>query len=84
MRAYYIYSMKKLRRLFTPGRIILVLLVGLLIWFFLLPKVDKFELIGALFVTIVTLFSMEGALELLPDSWLKPFKRKERNPLLEK
>ncbi len=75
--------MKKWKAISTPGRIILVLLVGLLIWFFLLPKADKVELIEAVFLTLFTFFSMEGALALLPDSWFKPFRRKEHNPLLE-
>jgi len=72
--------MKKLKTISTTGRIILVLLVGLLIWFFLLPKVDKFEFIGAILFTVLTI---EGAWRLIPDSWFKPFRRKERNPLLE-
>ncbi len=75
--------MKKWKAISTPGKIILVLLVSFLTWFFFLPKADKFELIGAVFITVVTFFSMEGALELLPDSWLKPFRRKEHNPLME-
>ena len=75
--------MKKWRTLSKPAKVLLALLIGFLIWFFLLPKADKFELIGVMLVTLFTAFSMEGALELLPDAWFKPFRRKERNPLLE-
>jgi hypothetical protein len=72
--------MKKLKAISTPVRIILVLLIGLLVWFFFLPKADKFEFIGAILFTVLT---TEAAWRLIPDSWFKPFKRKERNPLLE-
>ncbi|MBW0177313.1 hypothetical protein [Sediminibacterium sp.] len=72
--------MKKLKTISTPGLIILILLVGLLICFFLLPKVDKFEFIGAILLTV---FSYEGLCLLLPDDPFKRFRKKERNPLLE-
>lgn len=72
--------MKKLRTIVTPGRLILALIVGLLVWFFFLPKVDKFEFFGAI---ILTVFSYEGFCLLFPESFFNRFKRKERNPLLE-
>jgi hypothetical protein len=72
--------MKKLSTLLTPGRIILALLIGLLVWFLLLPKVGKVEFIGAI---IITLFSYEGFCLMFPESFFNRFKRKERNPLLE-
>lgn len=72
--------MKKLKAISTPVRIILVLLVGLLVWFFFLPKVDKFEFIGAI---ILTVFSCEGFCLMFPESFFDRFKRKERNPLID-
>lgn len=72
--------MKKWKNISTPGRIILVVLVGLLIWFFLLPKADKFEFIGVIFLTV---FSYEGLCLLFPESFFDRFKRKERNPLMD-
>ncbi len=72
--------MKKLRTIVTPGRLVLALIMGLLVWFFLLPKVDKFEFIGAILLTV---FSYEGLCLLLPDDPFKRFRKKERNPLLE-
>lgn len=72
--------MKKLRKIVTPGRLILALMMGLLVWFFLLPEFDKFEFAGAILLTV---FSYEGFCLLFPESFFNRFKRKERNPLLE-
>lgn len=64
----------------TSGRLILGLILGFLIWLFLLPKADKFEFIGAILLTV---FSYEGLCLLFPESFFDRFKRKERNPLIE-
>ncbi|MFW2478283.1 MAG: hypothetical protein ACN4EP_15285 [Sediminibacterium sp.] len=72
--------MRKLKILATPRRVILFLILAVLVWFILLPKVDKLEFIGAV---LITLLSYEGICLLLPDDLFKRFRRKERNPLLE-
>ncbi|TDO28971.1 hypothetical protein [Sediminibacterium goheungense] len=72
--------MKKWKAISIPGKILLVLLIGSVICFFLLPNADKFEFIGAIFLTV---FSYEGLCLLFPESFLERFKKKERNPLIE-
>jgi|GEM_PF-5943724 len=72
--------MKKFRSIVAPRRIILILLIGLLVWFFFLPEVDKFEFVGAILLTV---FSYEGFCLMFPESFFDRFKREERNPLLE-
>lgn len=55
--------MRKLKILATPRRVILFLILAVLVWFILLPKVDKLEFIGAV---LITLLSYEGICLLLP------------------